>query len=79
MKNEEKTRSYYAYIQACQGSLLLGGVKEHRSSRFETQQMASDWIYASLQANCQAGRNVAAWGTVASIQPPEVTEEENKA
>jgi hypothetical protein len=67
--------SWIAYVTACRGSMLLGGVKHHRSSRFETRQQASLWIRAILQGNCEAGRQIAAWGYEASDLPPEITEQ----
>ena len=68
-------KSFRAYVTACRGNLLLGGVKHHESSRFATSQQASDWIITILEGNSEAGRAVAAWGTETLDLAPEVAEE----
>jgi len=43
--------SYYAIMRAKPGTLLLGGSRHVRSSRFETRVQADDWLTAMQQAN----------------------------
>jgi len=65
-------KSFFAYVCACKESLLLGGVKEHVSSRFADESQASDWLRTVITANCQAHRSVAYWGVSQSQQEPEI-------
>ena len=71
-RRSDSIRSYSAYVTASRGSLLLGGVKHHESSRFETSEQASLWIQAILEGNGKAGRSVAAWGTNTHDLAPEI-------
>jgi hypothetical protein len=50
-------RAYKARIRAMSG-LLLGGVKEHVSSPFETREQAEAWLAVVIQGNREAGRDV---------------------
>jgi len=55
-------KAYIGYVTACKNSLLLGGVKHHRSYPFETTQQANAWTYQCVTANVMAHRCIAAWG-----------------
>lgn len=66
--------SYIAVISAEYGSLLLGGVSRIVSSRFETDQMARDYISACLDANRTAGHKVLTWEVIGSDKTAEVKE-----
>ena len=64
--------SYRGYVTACRGNVLLGGVRHHESSRFETREMASAWIQTVLEANCEAHRAVSATGWERLDKAPEI-------
>ena len=64
--------SYYATVTARVG-MLLGGVRVHRSSRFETAAMARDWLEVVIAGNNDAGA-VPNEGTITrSDSAPEIT------
>ena len=67
-------KSWVAYVTACKGSVLLGGVKHHQSCRLASEGMASRWTRTVLQENCKAGRHISAWGRYVVDLPPEVEE-----
>ena len=52
-------RSYFALLRAAPGSVLLGGVLSHISSRFESESDANAWLAQARKANEQSGRTVA--------------------
>jgi hypothetical protein len=64
--------SFTGYVTAAKGSVLLGGVKHHESSRFETMQQASDWVAAIVRGNCEAHRAISAWGVNHNPNDPEI-------
>lgn len=52
---------YVAYLRASTG-VLIGGVKYHISTRFETQEQAQDWLDVIYASNKLAGRNIGEHG-----------------
>jgi hypothetical protein len=65
-------RSYFVKMRASSG-LLLGGVKETRSSRFESRRDAVFWAQCVLDGNRDAGRDVDPdYDIVGSNQLPEI-------
>lgn len=64
---------WYGYVTACEGHLLLGGVKHHQSARFATRKQASDWTAAIVKGNSEAGRQIGAWGQNMTELEAEVT------
>lgn len=48
---------FKAKLVATEG-LLLGGVRQHISSSFESRENALDWVKASIEANLEAKRKV---------------------
>ena len=69
---EKPILSWYGYVTGTKGSLLLGGVNHHESSRFATREAASAWVSTVVETNCGAHRGVGAWGETASTLPPEI-------
>ena len=69
---ESKPKSYRGYVTACKGSILLGGVKHAESSRFETTEQVNDWIHVTVKGNCEAHRQISAWGYSTEYKPPEI-------
>jgi hypothetical protein len=67
--------SWYGYVKAAKGSLLIGGARRHKSVRFATAKQASAWIEQSLKVNSKAGRPVGSWGVVSSPLQPEIGED----
>lgn len=67
--------SFYGFVQ-CTQDLLLGGTKDHRSSRFERHEDAQRWVEVTLEANREAGRHPETWGVVPSEVPAEITAED---
>lgn len=63
--------SYIAVTRAASG-FLLGGVKVHRSSRFEAHSDACAFAAQSLRVNRDAGRDVEDSWVETSEQPYEV-------
>ena len=57
-------RAWKAYVTACQGTLLIGGVKTHESHPFLYREDASTWIQTVLEVNYEARRAVSTWGTI---------------
>ena len=55
---------YQAYVTASRGGLLIGGVKHHVSTPFETEQEANDWRSVVVSANCRDWKAAtpSAWG-----------------
>ena len=49
------TRSYIGVVKAKPGCYLLGGGREHRSSRFTTRENAGQWVAVVQHVN---GENV---------------------
>lgn len=66
-------RSYIAVVVASPGNLLVGGVKEHRSSRFETREQAEAFLKVILEGNAKAMRNVDHAAIIPSKRAPEIT------
>jgi len=62
--------SYYAYVRALPGRILLGGVREHRSSRFGSKQDAQARLDQIMEAN--GGTPCCSGGIVYSPKPPEL-------
>jgi hypothetical protein len=67
-----KTRSYFAVLKSEEGSLLLGGTREHVSSRFSTEKDAAAWMRQAEETNAGAGRKVAFACVYASEKAPEI-------
>lgn len=66
-----KVRSYFGLFKAGDG-VLLGGVKSHESSRFESESDANSWLEVCVKANLEAGRDVAFKTVMASERMPEI-------
>lgn len=47
--------AYKGVVKATQG-VLLGGVKEHQSSWFDTREDAESWLETVIEINNTAGR-----------------------
>ena len=58
-----KTFRRVGWVRARDGALLLGGVKLHQSSPFDSEADARAWVDTICEGNRQAGRDVAACGT----------------
>lgn len=65
--------SYIAKITAAEGKRLLGGVREHQSSRFQVRQQALDFIETSQEAN---GERFGTAVVLTSVKTPEIYAEE---
>lgn len=59
--------SFIAKVRAKTG-FLIGGVTEHRSSRFESRRDAFDWAWLVRDTNRAAGRDVDPEITIISSQ-----------
>ena len=68
-------KSYFAKITAMGSEPLLGGVRVHVSSRFETRKMADEFGEQSIKANGEAGR-LAVYSVETSEFKPEIYERE---
>jgi len=66
-------KSWYGIITAGDG-LLIGGIRMHVSSRFETQKNARDWAEMCAQENEEAGRDVDTVSVMPSIKKHEISE-----
>ena len=64
--------SYFGYLEAADGHLLLGGIKYTRSSRFQREIDAAAWTLQAYRANEAAGNVVAEHGTAWHSAPPEI-------
>lgn len=65
------TQSFVGYVRAARG-LLLGGVTDQASSRFEREQDAKSWAETAAEINRTAGRQVAEYGATPVDLPPEI-------
>ncbi|KKM80488.1 hypothetical protein LCGC14_1339340 [marine sediment metagenome] len=66
--------SWYGYVTACKGSLLIGALQQHQSARYATQRQASAWVGTIVQGNSEAHRQISAWGTTWDRRAPQVLE-----
>lgn len=68
--------SWYGWVQAAAGVILLGGTSRHVSARFETREQVREWLQTILDTNCAAGRIPGEWGTTWTPFPPEIRADE---
>ncbi|MCP5115375.1 MAG: hypothetical protein GY953_31490 [bacterium] len=64
--------SFYGFVQAKPGTLLLGGTTEVESSRFESADDAAAWVDTMIQQP-----NADTFGVVPSERAPEIMHAEN--
>jgi len=63
--------SFFAVVRAGTG-VLLGGVREHKSSRFARERDADSWAETVSRTNEEAGRDVRSISIVPSNLDPEI-------
>ena len=63
----DKHKSYYAQVRAIQG-VLLGGVKLHTSTWFNSRDDAYNWVDVTIENNHDAGRYPCLVGIFTSTQ-----------
>ncbi len=67
---------YQAVIKAAPGQLLLGGVRETRSTPFFEKSMAQRFADQAVEANRAAGRTATGYVILSSTRTPPITREE---